>query len=1019
MLGLKPRQLPKSWKSTIHLPRSSFPPRAPAPADQKQYLKRCTEDLYAWQQQTRRQSPVFTLHDGPPYANGDLHVGHAFNKILKDITCRVQLAQGKQVNFVPGWDCHGLPIELKALERRSGQVPRHTSQQAGITALGVRTIARELATATVERQKETFRGWGIMADWDGAWRTMDKDFELRQLNIFRDMVKKGQIYRQCKPVFWSPSSRTALAEAELEYSDRHISTAAFVKFALDPASSRMLLPSEEKVINVLIWTTTPWTIPANQAIAYRKDLTYVVAEDSNGERLLIAESRLSGIQDACGENLTVLKVLKGEQLARFKYQDLLFNDLTGPRPFLSGEFVSSESGTGLVHLAPGHGMEDYELCLQHGIPAFAPVDDKGLFTSSAAPTQPGLLDGKEVLSEGNRAVLQSLSERGRLFATHKYSHRYPYDWRSKKPIIIRATDQWFANVGNIQTAALKALESVRFVPETGKSRLQSFVKNRKEWCISRQRAWGVPIPALFHHQNGEALLTEHSVDHIVSVFADRGIDAWWRDPEDDPAWTPPSLREKCGSTVYRRGFDTMDVWFDSGTSWTQMGRNGGPSTGQDQTGVADVYLEGTDQHRGWFQSSLLTHIASKSGTGPPTAPFRSLITHGFTLDKDGHKMSKSLGNVISPQDIMDGSMIPPLTRKVNGKVSKIRDAMGVDALRLWVSSCDFAKDISITSDTLRLINNSLAKYRVTFKQLLGILDDYYPSEIQLPAEFGQTHKIAAWQLENARSCIERHYRNFEYHKVILEVNRYVNQDLSAFYLECIKDAAYCGIQSDRVTVQATCTTIYYHLQQFLAPCVPMLIEESWEHAPSQIRDHLLLPPARRTWQRIPEDSRILHQPVLSDHERSQFAEEVPVLLQIITAVQRAQEQARAEKKMGSSLQSLVILEAHSEQAVSLLAKYQNDLETLLVVSRLELHFDKSSPPQIGKTWSYSSGADCDGVRVTAHVCAPQISKCVRCFRFAVPLEVTEEPSLCIRCERIIEGLHEQRPDLFEDLQSPA
>ena len=1011
----RPQLLPKSWKSTIRLPRTTFPPRAAAIADQARYLKRCTDEVYAWQQNQPR-AEVFTLHDGPPYANGKLHIGHALNKILKDITCRFQLSQGKRVDWVPGWDCHGLPIELKAVEQWTEEASKanmdpSTSPQPD--SLTVRKAARDLATSTVEDQKAAFREWGIMADWENPWRTMDKAFEIGQLEIFKEMVKKGLVYRQHKPVYWSPSSRTALAEAELEYHENHVSTAAYVKFELDTIPEELSMGLDSRVpVYLLIWTTTPWTLPANRAIAVHQDLTYAIVESQAHGRLVLAESRLGEVQKLSKQEWKIIGAVKGSDLVGSSYRDNVFESPSNPRPVLHADFVSADSGTGLVHIAPGHGVDDYELGLRHGISAFAPIDNAGRFTALASPTKPDVLEGKHILSDGSSAVLALLLECRHLLAQHEYTHKYPYDWRSKQPVVLRATEQWFANVGDLQDAALRALESVKFIPEGSKLRLQSFLKSRSEWCVSRQRAWGVPIPALYDRITGEAVLTEDSVSHIISVISKRGMDAWWSDDELDPAWIPAGLQNDIGQVSFKRGKDTMDVWFDSGTSWTQA---------QSLQAVADVYLEGSDQHRGWFQSSLLTYVACQSSGQIPQAPFRSLVTHGFTLDEHGRKMSKSVGNVVSPIEIIGGMLLPPLTRKVDGKRIEFRDAMGVDALRLWIASCDYTKDISVNPVALKAVNTTLAKYRVTFKQLLGILADYNPADPNLPKRPSNVHHIAIRQLEVVEKAVRHCFQKMEFHKAMMEINRYINQDLSAFFFESIKDAAYCGTWHERAAVQMTCDDIHLRLQQLLAPVVPLLVQESWEHTPPQVQTHHKLSPFQRTWTTANNSSRPSS---LLDAEKQQLDDDVPILMGILATVQSLQEQARAAKKMGSSLQSFVILQLEpGTDNNALLRRYdEHDLESIFVVSNVEIC---TGPPPLPSglataEWAYQSHFNHGGIEMIIHVYAPQRAKCVRCWRYKAPVGATtkeeeeEAEALCRRCEGVVEQLRLEKPELFEN-----
>ncbi|KAJ8107726.1 hypothetical protein OPT61_g8670 [Boeremia exigua] len=714
------RILRASYSSSLRLPKSPFPAR-PLPEKTPLYLRRCTDDLYVWQR-TRDGKP-FTLHDGPPYANGPLHIGHALNKITKDIICRFHVTQGNKVSYIPGWDCHGLPIEIKALQA--------AKKSLGDTdAVSIRAAARDLATTTVEAQKRGFKEWGVMGDWDNAYQTMEKGFELRQLDIFKEMWEKGLVYRQFKPVYWSPSSRTALAEAELEYDEGHKSLAAFVRFPTqitEELKSKMAEKGVHKEVNVVIWTTTPWTLPANKAIAVHRDMEYCIVKDAenNDELTLVAATRVAEYEKVLERKLElVASGLRGSDLAGNLQYENPFQRANGLQPVIHADFVTDSSGTGLVHFAPGHGMDDYHVCQAMGILAFAPVDDAGAFTKDAFPEKPELLEGLPVSDEkrtGTRAVCDYLQEQGLLRAKQNYRHKYPIDWRTKQPVIVRATEQWFADVGDLKDASMKAIAKVEFLPETGRSRLESFIQGRSQWCISRQRAWGVPIPALYKAQGDllEATMDSKTIQHLIDTIKERGIDAWWTDAPSDPVWTPPHLD---GTGTYVRGRDTMDVWFDSGTSWTLLP----PSK---DAPVADVYLEGTDQHRGWFQSSLLTHVALQNySSGTAHAPYKTLITHGFTLDSDGRKMSKSLGNVISPTQIMSGELLPPIKRKKQkGQpapppgASPTYDGMGADALRLWAASSDYMRDVTIGQPVLQSVNQSLHKYRVTFKWLLGVL----------------------------------------------------------------------------------------------------------------------------------------------------------------------------------------------------------------------------------------------------------------------------------------------------------
>nr|AUW30940.1 putative isoleucyl-tRNA synthetase [Cladonia uncialis subsp. uncialis] len=1001
------------WKKTLHLPKASFPPRAVV-ADRPKYIKRCTDDLYKWQRNLLpRDRPGFTLADGPPYANGSLHIGHALNKILKDIICRYNVSEGTRVDWIPGWDCHGLPIELKALQEQE-QGPHSSKINGAANPVSVRNAARKLALKTVEQQKRAFWKWGIMADWDNAWKTMDKRFEIKQLEVFKEMVKKGLIYRRFKPVYWSPSSRTALAEAELEYRDDHVSTAAYVKYPMctAPEKLRNRLLFDMKTVSAVIWTTTPWTLPANRAIGFHKDIEYIVAESAVHGRLLFAASRLPELEHQLEEALSTIITIDGEELLGATYDSPVFDTNSSARPFLHASFVSETSGSGLVHLAPGHGMDDYELCLKQNIPAFAPLDDKGCFTNLAWPEEADHLVGIEVLGAGNRMILDQLSHRGYILTRHKYEHRYPYDWRSKQPVLIRATEQWFANVGNIQGNALQALDNVTFIPPSGKTRLEAFVKNRTEWCISRQRAWGLPIPALYHKETNEAILTEDSVAHIISIVQKRGVDAWWTDAELDPEWTPPFLRNSNDQAVYLRGKDTMDVWFDSGTSWTQTERHT-----KDDRHVASCYIEGTDQHRGWFQSSLLTFVAYQSGGIDeqvlPKAPFRTLITHGFTLDQEGRKMSKSIGNVVSPDEIMNGSLLPPTKKKVKGNWTEFRDAMGPDGLRLWVASCDYTTDIKVSQTMLQAINGSLSKYRVTFKLMLGILADFNPRASLIGGDHpNRMHKIALRQLEKVSTSVHDHYRRYEFSKATSEIISYINTDLSSFYFECIKDAAYCGTSSERSHVQRTIYQIFIYLQQMLVPITPLLVEELWDYTPKEVKEWNPIPPSQRSWKDLNPLS-------LEESSKAQLDIDVMELMKARAAIKGAQELSRNDKNMGDSLQSYVLFDIEAapsqatNRALDLLIRYGNDLEDILGVSKVSVHDNRTLSSELSKAqWSYPVEFDIFGQSVKARVYEPQLAKCVRCWKFKAPVTIKEE-ALCERCESVVGELRLSKPELSE------
>ncbi|KAL9095907.1 MAG: hypothetical protein Q9165_001904 [Trypethelium subeluteriae] len=1011
---------PKSWSSTLKLPKSKFPPR-PFAAEQPTYLRRCTDDLYAWQRSGQAESSAkghdtFVLHDGPPYANGSLHIGHALNKILKDVVCRFQLSQGKRVHYIPGWDCHGLPIEIKALQLQKelnlGDGEATVDDSGAANAIAVRQAARQLAERTVEEQKAGFKQWAIMGDWDHAYRTLDKEFELRQLQTFKDMVRKGLVYRQKKPVYWSPSSHTALAEAELEYDENHKSTAVYVKFPVVELPPKLRhLKDRVSRFYAVIWTTTPWTLPANKAIAVHRDLEYTVIAMPDGKEpakstmLLVGKDRLEAVVSYMPESelprIVIDSILGSELIGQTKYINVLRGSQSQAQPFLDAPFVTSSSGSGLVHMAPGHGLEDYDVCRPHGIDTFAPVDDRGCFTREAMPDMPGYLAGKAVQKEGTNAVLDYLrrfgevlgESRGLVLASHQLQHKYPIDWRTKQPVIIRATEQWFADVDGIKADALHALDGVHFLPESGKTRLRSFVEGRSQWCVSRQRVWGVPIPALYHRTAAgiEAVMTVDTIDHIIKVIKDRGIDAWWKDEDDDPAWIPPWL-----NGPFTRGKDTMDVWFDSGTTWNMI------PTSDTREYLTDIYLEGTDQHRGWFQSSLLTYIAyqsSKMNEDPvsPKAPYKTLITHGFVLDQDGRKMSKSIGNVISPQQIMDGSLLPPLKQKkqkgsqnLQGNGSVSYDAMGPDALRLWVAGSDYTKDVIVGQAALQGVNQSLHKYRVTFKWLLGILSDYQPRDD--PPTPCLMDQIASYQLSQASHQVHASYTAYEFFKVVNTINRFINQDLSAFYFETLKDRLYTGEANDRYAAQSVLVQIFDTLLQMLGPVTPLLIQEVWAHTPGSLQQ-LLETPLHKIWTPSPPQP----DPEL---ERT-----IAHLTAAHSAVKNALEAARSEKQIGSSLESDITLLLSDSAETPLTQVSSEDLASIFVVSAVSVTQGAPVLTSVddaqSKAWQYEGKIELDGrILGTALVRPANGNKCPRCWRYMTP----QPEYLCQRCEHVVQEL---------------
>nr|POF02591.1 isoleucine--trna ligase [Quercus suber] len=1049
-----------NWAETLTLPKSHFPARATREALET-YRRRCSDELYRWQKDSRKNAVQFVLHDGPPYANGAVHTGHALNKILKDLILRWQLAKGKRVSYRPGWDCHGLPIELKALQQMKTKENQAATlldapKQEEAAALGngmrpteIRRVARQLATETVERQKMSFKSWGILGEWDTPYKTMNQDFETRQLAVFREMVSK------------------ALAEAELEYDDAHKCTAAFVKFPFVrlPKSLRMNAQLKAAGLSALIWTTTPWTLPANQAVAIHEDLEYSVIEleDPSGNpalhgQLLVAKDRIEHVLSHVHPGVTVTMIvdsIHGAQLS--DGSAACYNLFQGKEsPLISADFVTATSGTGLVHVAPGHGMEDYQVCQQKSIgPALAPVDDAGKYTDEVFPidTRDSQLVGLNVQTEGAARVLNILSSAelhipstiysgsSLLLASHSFTHKNPIDWRTKQPVIVRATAQWFADVSAITKQSLAALDNVVFLPESGKTRLSAFVSGRSQWCISRQRAWGVPIPALYHVDTGEVCISNDSISHIISTLEQRGTDAWFSDSSNDPAWLHPSLE----TDKWMRGKDTMDVWFDSGTSWTSLQER------HDQP-LSDVYLEGTDQHRGWFQSSLLTAIASQDSNKSPLAPYAKLITHGFILDAEGRKMSKSIGNVIDPNEIVAGTLLPPLKQK-KGKKTKDPgkqsaadatvpqyDSLGPDVLRLWVASSDYTRDVSIAVPVLQEVQQALQKYRVTFKFLLGVLSDFQALAGQDSSSFhGKQEeltfadKIILNRLSRTTSAVRSAYDDYQFHKVVKELNVLVYNDLSSFYFEICKDRIYTGSAAVRSRTQGVLCVVFHTLLNLLGPIAPHLIEEVWEHMPPELRTSAISSeeeemdrhPLRKSWAGVDFVPDLpIDQGSGAMNDEPLFETSMLVFQTISTAVKVAQEDARRAGHLRSGLACEVVIHRRrgdvDDRVISpVWESLAHELQELLVISGIDfVTYDGSSsdfPQDTEALWQISEAHNGQAPvwhfaqlarleydegkseNVWVEVRPPRAEKCVRCWRFTAE----EKDVPCDRCQDVL------------------
>jgi len=953
-----------SYKDTVNLPKTNFDMRANAIKREPEIQKFWEENKIYDRLFENNPGELFILHDGPPYANGSLHIGHALNKILKDIINRYQLLKGRKVRYVPGWDCHGLPIELKVLQNMK------SAERQNLTPLQLRQKAKEFALATVNEQRQNFQRYGIWGDWDNPYLTLKPEYEAAQIGVFGQMFLKGYIYRGLKPVHWSPSSKTALAEAELEYPEGHISRSIYAAFAITglAADVKSLLAEYQSDLGVAIWTTTPWTIPGNLAVAVNADLNYAVVEvshpetkaQSNFKYLIVAADLVERLSSTLGVELTLKATFKGNDLEHTTYRHPLFDRES--QIIVGGDYITTESGTGLVHTAPGHGQEDYIVGQRYGLPILAPVDDNGNFTQEA-----GEFAGLNVLGDGNQAVIDALSAAGSLLKEEAYPHKYPYDWRTKKPTIFRATEQWFASVEGFREAALHAIATVKWIPAQGENRITPMVAERSDWCISRQRAWGVPIPVFYEEATGEPLLNEEIINHVQGIIAEIGSDAWWELSVEE--LLPESYRQNGNS--YRKSTDTMDVWFDSGSSWAAVLQQR-----PELRYPADIYLEGSDQHRGWFQSSLLTSVAVNG-----IAPYKTVLTHGFTLDEQGRKMSKSEGNVLDPNTIIEG-----------GKNQKVEPAYGADVLRLWVSSVDYSGDVRIGKNIIKQMNDVRGKIRNTARFLLGSLDDFDPEKDAVPfEELPELDRYMLHRISEVFEEVTEAFESFQFFRFFQTVQNFCVVDLSNFYLDIAKDRLYISAKDAfrRRSCQTVLKIAIDNLARAIAPVLSHTAEDIWQYLPYKTPYKSVF---QAGWVQIEEK-----------WQNPELAEFWSALRQLRTDVNKVLEQARGEKLIGSSLEAKALIHIPHKQLGDAIKAFNpvkgngiDELRYLLLTSQVEL-FDSAEELQGLKYTTQTEDW-------TIAVVNAEGQKCDRCWNYSTHVgESAEHPLICDRCVAALAG----------------
>jgi isoleucyl-tRNA synthetase len=920
------------WKDTLNLPRTGFPMKANLPATEPAALERWDAmDLYGRIRERRTGAPKFVFHDGPPYANGQIHLGTALNKILKDFVVKSKTMAGFDTPYVPGYDCHGLPIELK-VDRELGAKKRDMS------VADFRRACRAYADRFIGVMTEEFKRLGIFGAWDDPYLTMNFRYQAAIVRALGRFVEQGLVYKGKKPVHWCIHCRTALAEAEVEY-EAHTSPSIYVEFPLAPESAGELaarVPAlAGRMVSVLIWTTTPWTIPSNLAIAFHPDFDYG-AYEVDGRTVIVAEALADSVAQAAGRTFDApVARMKGADLERIRFQHPLY-----ARTSLGvlGDYVTLDAGTGAVHTAPGHGADDFHTGVRYGLDIYAPVGPGGHFLDTVE-----LFNGVRVF-DANPKIEAALAERGRLWHRESFEHQYPHCWRCHNPVIFLATSQWFIRMDGdpviggktLRQAGLDAIDGdVKWIPAWGRDRIYNMLVNRPDWCISRQRAWGVPIPAVDCTSCGESILTPALVDRAASVFDEYGADAWYERPIEE--FIPEGLTcPSCGGSTFERERDILDVWFDSGSSHEAV-----LPFRPELRWPADMYLEGSDQHRGWFQSSLLVGLGTR---GRP--PFREVLTHGFLIDVDGRKMSKSVGNVIAPQTVIKES--------------------GAETLRLWVAMSDFREELRVGKQILQRVTEAYRKIRNTLRYLVSNLYDFDPNVDRVP--LGSMQEVDRYALDRyaaAAAATLRGYERYDYPTIFQTLNQFVTVDLSAFYADVSKDGLYtlAPASPERRSAQTAMYVIADGLARLLAPILPVTADELWRHLPGSREESVHLA-------EFPRDVDAFANAEL--HERWQR------LLAVRDEVNRVLETARQAKEIGTSLGARVDLSAGGEVA-SLLKRYEADLPMLFIVSQVML--DTSGP---------------DGVSVS--VARAEGEKCERCWRVLPSLAGDPDaPGLCDRC----------------------
>ncbi len=942
---------PQSFKDSLNLLKTDFSMRANSTIREPELQNFWRENKIDIEIGKSNKGEIFTLHDGPPYANGDLHMGHALNKILKDIINKYQIMRGRKVRFITGWDCHGLPIELKVIQKLD------TETRKNLSPLKLRKKAAAYALKQVKNQMIGFKRWGVWADWENSYVTLEKKYEAAQIRLFGDMALKGYIYRGLKPVHWSPTSQTALAEAELEYPLGHISPSVYVGLKLSklPVDLKKELEIQGldnfKNIKAVVWTTTPWTLPANTAISVNESIEYAFVQTTNKNILLVASDLCEEVSNILGIDIKIKAKVKGSILEGVSYKHPVKETLC--KIVIGGNYINTESGTGLVHTAPGHGVDDFNTANKYNLPVICTVDERGFLNNEA-----GQFAGLNVLKDANKKIIEYLIENQILLKELAYEHKYPYDWRTKKPTIFRSTEQWFASIDGFRNDAINSIDNVKWMPNSGRNRIMSMVKDRGDWCISRQRTWGVPIPVFYEKDGDGILMNKETIDHVEKLFSKYGADIWWE--KDESELLPPTYSES--SSKWQKGTDTMDVWFDSGSSWQAV-----CSQEDSLKYPADLYLEGSDQHRGWFQSSLLTSVAVNK-----KAPYKSVLTHGFVLDENGRKMSKSLGNIIDPYLIING-----------GSNKKSDPAFGADVLRLWVSSVDYSVDVQIGSNILRQTSDVYRKIRNTARYLLGNLHDFNLSD---SIDYKDLPLLDKWMIQKLIILIDEvtlAFENFEFIKFFQKIQSFCVVELSNFYFDIAKDRLYVSYAKDfrRRSCQTVLSLIIENFARLIAPVMPHMSEDIWQNIPYETNEKSVF---LNGW---PKSSDFANE--------KEILEPINNLKNFRMHVNKSLEECRNKNYLGSSLEASVRVDITCPKLIKSIEflddsgiKNIDNLSDWLIISKIQIG---------GEPWAETLVSNETEIGLI-EISKSRGEKCNRCWHYENTVGSSNEyPNLCERC----------------------